>query len=589
MATIEPDMRVEVRPSDPPGGPDEAYVDGRRWMVRDGYTARQEVIEFAAGLARRRRVRSLLVLSVVADGSSALVNVFPDGKVTEYDPDAPLGEPTGGAAVAASGAAVSAGRARPASPRPERPSDRATPAPTGPNSVTASPRRGGSYARGVPAPGGGETARSTPEGSSGPAGDDLVLITGNQRRGVSRRSALIGAVSLMLAGGATTAVVATRGGSTPAAGPTGPTTGKPTPSTSSPRNPLPGQAPAGWAQQATWSMQGLVDPVSPAVATLADRVFVAAADPTTGSPALVAVNAATGARVWARPLTDGPVTQGPVVTPVNGKPSVMVVTASTVIVFDPAGKTPPARYKLPKFAVALFGTYGALFPVAGTNTVLLIEGSKLATKTIPAKTSPQGLMPGGKWVLASDNKGRVWVCTDAKSAPKKPTHVLPGPATGTPGKTIGFAPGVLLNAFVSKTTPTTSVPCVYRLDKNFTPLWWVAPVTTPVGPDTYRLAPNGSWATVGNTWVSIRTGESRVISPTWQSYAVSQEYAWSESFPSNIATATNLGVLATASVPDSRAVLRPVASTKGLALMVATQGKSSALFAVPRATTGAAT
>lgn len=386
--------------------------------------------------------------------------------------------------------------------------------------------------------------------------------------GPSRRTLLLGSAgAVVLAGAATAGFFAFRG-STSSPSATASMTGTPLPDGLRP----PGGLPASYL----WSVVNLSD-VAPRLAVTTGQLICTVDNDTTGGTQLISLDAATGKSQWKADLPiDAIIAGGPTLAPVDGTTSIVLVSQSQLIAYPLNGgeaKTWPLQSDW-STAITVSGVI-VTKPDEETSAYVL-HGDKLTRRAIDKSSNPVAVLPDGT-LVATDTHGRVWLSTHGTQVPKP--KKLSAPAGTLPGTFVAATATQLVTAFVPKAKTTTSRLRSFALP-SLEPRMTTAPIDPAVFPNSFMLAPDESWAVGGNSWIDMRTGETRVITARWSPIAISQYDSWSKS-GDNILTADSKGKPLGPAKGSGGQVLVPRGGTAKVAYCVGSVGSDTTLYAVP--------
>ncbi|CAM2920703.1 WD40 repeat domain-containing protein [Dermacoccus abyssi] len=280
-------------------------------------------------------------------------------------------------------------------------------------------------------------------------------------------------------------------------------------------------APAGWLEQAVWSVEDVADP-KPQVDVRDGMFAVLTQPPGTGAVEVVVAGARDGRRRWSKTLEVGEiVTDGPFILNRDGKLIVFVATPKRLLGWELRTGVSFADHAFTTEDASVgFGLLGAWIGTGGRRFYGLTKKG-LAPFDIPDKASCFGTI--GDRMLVVDSGAQAWKLESGKPEPE-PVK-LQGPKDATPGGVVAVTDEVLVLAW---NTWRNVALRAYDLE-TLKPRW-----TTPSEPrweaylGTARIAPDQTWATVGNRRVDLTSGKASVIAAKWTPVAISDGFAWGD-------------------------------------------------------------
>ena len=280
-------------------------------------------------------------------------------------------------------------------------------------------------------------------------------------------------------------------------------------------------APAGWLERAVWSVEDVADP-KPQVDVRDGMFAVLTQPPGTGAVEVVVAVARDGRRRWSKTLEVGEiVTDGPFILNRDGKLIVFVTTPKRLLGWELRTGVSFADHAFTTEDASVgFGLLGAWIGTGGRRFYGLTKKG-LAPFDIPDKASCFGTI--GDRMLVVDSGAQAWKLESGKPEPE-PVK-LQGPKDATPGGVVAVTDEVLILAW---NTWRNVALRAYDL-KTLKPRW-----TTPSEPrweaclGTARIAPDQTWATVGNRRVDLTSGKASVIAAKWTPVAISDGFAWGD-------------------------------------------------------------
>ena len=279
-------------------------------------------------------------------------------------------------------------------------------------------------------------------------------------------------------------------------------------------------APAGWLEQAVWSVEDVADP-KPQV-DVRDGVFaVLTQPPGTGAVEVVVAGARDGRRRWSNTLEVGEiVTDGPFILNRDGKLIVFAATPKRLLGWElRTGVSFSDHAFTTEDASVGFGLLGAWIGTGGRRFYGLTKKG-LAPFDIPDKASCFGTI--GDRMLVVDSGAQAWKLESGSQSPS-PSSCR---AQGRHARRGGRCHGRSASSGVEHVAERSAA--AYDL-KTLKPRW-----TTPSEPrweaylGTARIAPDQTWATVGNRRVDLTSGKASVIAAKWTPVAISDGFAWGD-------------------------------------------------------------
>ena len=279
-------------------------------------------------------------------------------------------------------------------------------------------------------------------------------------------------------------------------------------------------APAGWLEQAVWSVEDVADP-KPQV-DVRDGVFaVLTQPPGTGAVEVVVAGARDGRRRWSNTLEVGEiVTDGPFILNRDGKLIVFVTTPKRLLGWELRTGVSFADHAFTTEDASVgFDLLGAWIGTGGRRFYGLTKKG-LAPFDIPDKASCFGTI--GDRMLVVDSGAQAWKLESGSQSPS-PSSCR---AQGRHARRGGRCHGRSASSGVEHVAERSAA--AYDL-KTLKPRW-----TTPSEPrweaclGTARIAPDQTWATVGNRRVDLTSGKASVIAAKWTPVAISDGFAWGD-------------------------------------------------------------
>ncbi len=398
----------------------------------------------------------------------------------------------------------------------------------------------------------------------------------------SRRGTALGVAFLVAVGGATAGLtwVATRSGwslgSRPAA-----VASSPAPQPTQ----MPVAVPPGWSPVAAWSRPlGTSSPA--AIASAAGLVFT----PSEDSGAVVALNDHTGSQVWSSSLPGAVMgsnlTGGPVVIAGGGHALVVAWSSSQLVAWEPASGHRVGVWSLPSDASGVITTgAGVLVQGQGQHIGVLAAG-RLQWRVLAAGSSAVGSTSTGDLIAAG--AGQAWRTVSDRVAGAGVT--LPAPAHLPWAGAVGVAGEDLVAAYSA--SPDTVVLRAFSTS-SWLPVWTSSPVPAAQfgssdGSATSLplwVSPSARWGLYGSSWLDLSTGAVKPLPADWSTSAIGTAVAFGTT-TGGVGTVTSAGGVSVpaADVGSATTPTAPAAVTDaGMALVVAADGSTTSLYAVPRA------
>lgn len=357
----------------------------------------------------------------------------------------------------------------------------------------------------------------------------------------------------------------------------GPASASPVPTPT--RTELPVVAPPGWGSVAAWSLPvGLGS--APAVATSGSLVFVPAAD----GAGIDAVSAADGRPVWAVEMPGSAMVSGavggPVLAELDGRRVVVAWSTSTMAAWDPETGRAVGSWPLPEDGSTVVKA-GATVIVAGqSRRVGVLTGGRLQWRVLSATGVPVGVTPDGSLIAAAE--GRAWKTDSEQLA--GPAVTLQAPEGAAWSSVAGLSGRTLVAAFA-----VSAEDVVLRgfSTATWAPLWTSTPVpvasgSAGTGVPPLWVAPGAGWGLYGSTWVDLTTGSVKTLPADWATSSVGTGEAFGV-VGGGVGVVSAAGVFTAPSSPSTMgSAVAPVAATDtGAALIVASDGAATFLYAVP--------
>jgi len=335
---------------------------------------------------------------------------------------------------------------------------------------------------------------------------------------------------------------------------------------------LPVVAPQGWSAVARWSLPlSAASSSSASAAAWGSLVFAPGGD----GASVVAVDAGSGRRVWsasvAKSVVGGSLAGGPVVLPMAGHPVVAAWTSDRFFVWEPATGAVVGAWPLPADTSAVSAAGSSAVVLGQGQHVEVFDGRALVSRVLPAGAAPVGGTADGVLIAAGD--GHAWLVRSDRVA--GPGTQLLAPAGVGWVQPVGLAGGVLVVAY---SAAPESVVLRGFATSTWAPAWTSVPVpatryaTGGAGSSLLWAAPDGSWGIYGSTLLDLATGAARSLPADWSTSAIGASRAFGTT------------AAASGSAPGSAPVAPAAVTGDGWALLVATDGSRSSVYAVPPTT-----
>lgn len=356
---------------------------------------------------------------------------------------------------------------------------------------------------------------------------------------------------------------------------------------------LPVVAPQGWPPVARWSLPlTAASSTSVSVAAWGSLVFAPGGD----GASVVAVDARSGRRVWsasvAKSVVGGSLAGGPVVLAMGGHPLVAAWTSDRFFVWDPATGAVVGAWPLPADTSAVSAAGPSAVVLGQGQHVQVFDGRSLVSRVLPAGAAPMGGTADGALVAAG--AGRAWLVRSDRVA--GPGTRLAAPEGVGWVQPVGLAGGVLVVAYSAASSPESVVLRGFATS-TWAPVWTSAPVpatryaTGGAGSWPLWTAPDGSWGIYGSTLLDLATGAARALPGDWSTSAIGASRAFGTTgggvgsvSRSGAVTAAAAGPSSSGSSSGSAPVAPAAVNGDGWALVVATDGSRSSVYAVPPTT-----
>lgn len=271
---------------------------------------------------------------------------------------------------------------------------------------------------------------------------------------------------------------------------------------------------------------------------------------------------------------------GPVLAELDGREVLVAWSTSTVAAWEPQTGQSVGAWPLPEDGSTVVKVGATVIVTGQSRRVGVLTGGRLQWRVLSATAAPVGVTPAGSLIAAAD--GKAWKTDSEQLA--GPAMTLQAPDGSSWSSVAGLAGRALVAAFAVSTEEV--VLRGFSTD-TWTPLWTSKPVpvasgSTGTGVPPLWVAPGSGWGLYGASWVDLSTGSVKRLPPDWATASVGSGKAFG-------VVGGGVGVVSAAGVftaPPSSAVMgspvAPVAaSDEGVALIVANDGATSSLYAVP--------
>lgn len=357
---------------------------------------------------------------------------------------------------------------------------------------------------------------------------------------------------------------------------------------------LPVAAPVGWAAVATWARPVRQPGTSTMVpsATIQGRGLVYVAGVDTGT--VSALDEHTGQTVWTASVPGAAagtsLAGGPLLASMGDRPVIVGWTSTQLTAWDAPTGQQLGTWSLGT-ATRVFTSGGRVVVTGQGPHAAVLDASRLQWRVLSAGATPMGATADGRLIAAGG--GRAWVTNSN-------TVAGPGAALAGPPRTSWIAPvgalpdGTIVVAYSRTAGDGSVILRAFRPEANgetWVPIW-----TTKAIPGTGVSAvsstsalplwasPDGAYGVVGSTWINLRTGATRALPSDWQTAAVGSAGAFG-STAGGVGVVSATGVMVAppaASAGEPTRSQAPVAlSDAGTALVIAADGQTTSLYAVP--------
>lgn len=359
-------------------------------------------------------------------------------------------------------------------------------------------------------------------------------------------------------------------------------TSAPVPTPSATPTQLPVQPPPGWSPVAAWSLPVGASSSTSQVATGEGLVF--AASPEGG---VVAVDEVTGVQKWVGELgsvmSGSSLTGGPVMSTVDGSPVVVAWTVDRLAAWSPATGAQVGAWSLPSDVSGVIADHSGVVVLTQRRHADVVTGRGLVGRVLPADATVVGAMPGA--AIAVLGTGSAWAVSSPSVAGVGTP--LEGPSGMAWSGAVGATSDVVVVAYSS---PTDSASVVLRgfSPRSWAPLWTSKPIpavqSSWVGAAApLRVSPSRQWGVYGSTIVDLGTGGVTALPSDWSTSTLTEDSILGVT-AQQVAVSNRAGkVLTTPPVVSAVGTPAPPAgvTSQGWALVVAQDGPSTALYAVP--------
>lgn len=347
---------------------------------------------------------------------------------------------------------------------------------------------------------------------------------------------------------------------------------------------LPVLQPPGWSPVAAWSLPVGASSSTAQVATGEGLVFAPAAE-----GGVVAVDAVTGLQKWARSLgsvmSGSSLTGGPVMSTVDGSSVVVAWTVDRVAAWEPATGKEVGEWSLPSDVAGVMADRSGVVVLTQRRHADVVTTRGLVGRVLPADAAVVGALADAS--IAVVGNGSAWTVTSETVAGVGVS--LKGPKGLVWAGPVGSTSQVVVVAYSS---PTDGASVVLR---GFSPVTWeplwdskpapAAQGSAVTGGAPLRVSPDGEWGVFGSTIVNLENGALSALPADWSTTSITDDSVFGVT-GQRVAVADRGGKVDVAApvLSGSGSPAPPVAVTaSGWALIVAQDGPSTALYAVPRA------
>lgn len=286
-----------------------------------------------------------------------------------------------------------------------------------------------------------------------------------------------------------------------------------------------GEAPVvpvqGWARRAGWVSPPLADGAGhepPAFLTKAGVITTLAKE----GGSLAALRPEDGATLWTKPLPDD-LTAPPQATTFQGREAIAAASKNTLTVWPATTGPSPTQWEFAEADMELVESSRIpLLASDETSTALVLHGTTLKKRILPAGATPLTADDEGR-VVAVDDHGRWWRLSSEDTAPR-PTQLQPPTFGAEVDEVLGIAGRTLLVAWEDASGSHVSG---YATENSMKPVWSERVNDRPRAKDV-DIAPNGSWAVIGETAVQTETGSAKTLPQGWKTLGMTNAAAWSQ-------------------------------------------------------------
>lgn len=334
----------------------------------------------------------------------------------------------------------------------------------------------------------------------------------------------------------------------------------------------PGEAPVvpvqGWARRAGWVSPPLAENTSAEPGVLTTKAgIVTTLDKNGGS--LAALRPRDGATLWTSPLPDR-LTAPPQLTSFKGREAIAAASSNTLTVWPATSAPKPTEWEFTEASMKMVEDSPVpLLASEDTNTALVLHGTQLKKRIVPAGATPVTADDKGG-VIAADDDGRWWRLTAKDTAPR-PSQLQPPTYGAEASEVLGIAGRTLLVAWKDE---EGTLIAGYATENKMEPVWSKRVEDTPTANDV-SVAPNGSWAVIGKSAITTESGARRALPEQWKTRGITNDAAWSRDhmIPRRGSAKTLKN-----EVEDDEGI--PVAATKNHGFIVAKDTKATRIFAL---------